>query len=111
MIPWIEHIRNIGCTALYIGPLCEPSGIHGYETTDYKKLDSRLGTNEDLKAFVTECHAQGIRVIFVVCSIIQEEIFSAFKDIQKNREQSPYRDWYCNVNFYGNNEYNGWIFL
>ena len=105
LIPWIEHIRNIGCTALYIGPLCESVG-HGYETTDYKKLDSRLGTNEDLKAFVTECHAQGIRVIFDGVFNHTGRDFFAFKDIQKNREQSLYRDWYCNVNFYGNNEYN-----
>mgnify|MGYP000636202383 CR=1 FL=1 len=105
LIPWIEHIRNIGCTALYIGPLCESVG-HGYETTDYKKLDSRLGINEDLKAFVTECHAQGIRVIFDGVFNHTGRDFFAFKDIQKNREQSPYRDWYCNVNFYGNNEYN-----
>ena len=105
LIPWIEHIRNIGCTALYIGPLCESVG-HGYETTDYKKLDSRLGTDEDLKAFVTECHAQGIRVIFDGVFNHTGRDFFAFKDIQKNREQSPYRDWYCNVNFYGNNEYN-----
>ena len=105
LIPWIEHIRNIGCTALYIGPLCESVG-HGYETTDYKKLDSRLGTNEDLKAFVAECHAQGIRVIFDGVFNHTGRDFFAFKDIQKNREQSPYRDWYCNVNFYGNNEYN-----
>lgn len=105
LIPWIEHIRNIGCTALYIGPLCESVG-HGYETTDYKKLDSRLGINEDLKAFVTECHEQGIRVIFDGVFNHTGRDFFAFKDIQKNREQSPYRDWYCNVNFYGNNEYN-----
>lgn len=51
LIPWISHIKEIGCTALYIGPLFESVG-HGYETTDYKKLDSRLGTNEDLKKFV-----------------------------------------------------------
>jgi len=105
LIPWIEHIRKIGCTALYIGPLCESVG-HGYETTDYKKLDSRLGTNEDLKAFVAECHAQGIRVIFDGVFNHTGRDFFAFKDIQQNREQSSYRDWYCNVNFYGNNEYN-----
>jgi hydroxymethylpyrimidine pyrophosphatase-like HAD family hydrolase len=62
LLPWIEYIRRIGCTALYIGPLFESVG-HGYETTDYKKLDSRLGSNEDLKNFVAKCHAQGIRVI------------------------------------------------
>ena len=32
--------------------------------------------------------------------------FFAFKDIQQNRENSRYRDWYCNVNFWGNTEYN-----
>ena len=32
--------------------------------------------------------------------------FFAFKDIQKNREHSPYVNWYCNVNFGGNTEYN-----
>ena len=32
--------------------------------------------------------------------------FFAFQDIKRNRENSPYRDWYCNVNFWGNNEYN-----
>ena len=55
LLPWIDHIKEIGCTALYIGPLFESVG-HGYETTDYKKLDSRLGTNEDLTAFVKACH-------------------------------------------------------
>ena len=51
LLPWISHIKEIGCNAIYIGPLFESVG-HGYETTDYKKLDSRLGTNDDLKNFV-----------------------------------------------------------
>lgn len=50
LLPWIDHIKEIGCTALYIGPLFESVG-HGYETTDYRKLDSRLGDNKDLKKF------------------------------------------------------------
>ncbi len=105
LMPWIEHIKKTGFNALYIGPLFESVG-HGYETTDYKKLDSRLGTNDDLKAFVKECHRQGIRVIFDGVFNHTGRDFFAFKDIQKNREQSPYKDWYCNVNFWGNNEYN-----
>ena len=105
LIPWIEHIKNIGCNAIYIGPLFESVG-HGYETTDYKKLDSRLGTNEDLTNYVKECHKQGIKVIFDgVFNHVGRDFF-AFKDLQKNRENSPYKDWFCNVNFGGNNEYN-----
>ena len=105
LVPWISHISEIGCNALYIGPLFESVG-HGYETTDYKKLDSRLGTNEDLKEFVAECHNQGIRVIFDGVFNHTGRDFFAFKDIKTNRENSAYKDWYCSVNFYGNNEYN-----
>lgn len=105
LLPWIAHIKKMGCTALYIGPLFESVG-HGYETTDYKRLDSRLGDNEDLKAFVGECHRQGIRVILDGVFNHTGRDFFAFKDLKENRESSPYRDWYCNVNFYGNNEYN-----
>ena len=105
LLPWIDHIKEIGCTALYIGPLFESVG-HGYETTDYKKLDSRLGTNEDLTNFVKACHEKGIRVIFDGVFNHTGRDFFAFKDIQKNRENSPYVNWYCNVNFGGNTEYN-----
>ena len=105
LLPWISHIKNIGCNAIYIGPLFESVG-HGYETTDYKKLDSRLGTNETLKKFLAECHAQGIRVIFDGVFNHTGRDFFAFKDLKENRENSRYKDWYCNVNFWGNNSYN-----
>ncbi len=105
LLPWIEHIKEIGCNAIYIGPLFESVG-HGYETTDYKKLDSRLGTNETLKHFVASCHKAGLKVIFDGVFNHTGRDFFAFKDLQKNRENSRYKDWYCNVNFWGNTEYN-----
>lgn len=102
---WIDHIKETGFNAIYIGPLFESVG-HGYETTDYKKLDSRLGDNEDLKLFVKTCHEKGIRVIFDGVFNHTGRDFFAFKDIIQNRENSRYKDWYCNVNFWGNNSYN-----
>ena len=104
LFPWIDHIKSIGCNAVYIGPLFESVG-HGYETTDYKKLDSRLGTNEDLADFVSKCHQQGIRVILDGVFNHTGRDFFAFQDIKHNRENSPYRDWYCHVNFGGNNSF------
>lgn len=103
--PWIEHIRKLGCTGLYIGPLFE-SKTHGYDTTDYYRLDRRLGDNEDLKAFVNSCHEKGIRVVLDGVFNHTGRDFFAFKDIQQYRESSWKKDWYQNVNFYGNNEYN-----
>lgn len=105
LIPFIPEIKKMGFGAVYIGPLFESVG-HGYETTDYKKLDSRLGTNEDLTDFVKECHKNGIRVILDGVFNHTGRDFFAFEDIRRNREASRYKDWYCNVNFYGNNEYN-----
>ena len=105
MKEWIGHIKEIGCNAIYIGPLFESVG-HGYETTDYKKLDSRLGDNEDLKDFVATCHKMGMRVIFDGVFNHTGRDFFAFSDIRTHRENSQYKDWYCNVNFWGNNEYN-----
>ena len=105
LIPFIPQIRKLGFTALYIGPLFESVG-HGYETTDYKKLDTRLGTNEDLTAFVAKCHEEGIRVVLDGVFNHTGRDFFAFQDIKKHREASAYKDWYCNVNFGGNNEYN-----
>ncbi len=105
LLAWIPHIKKIGCNAIYIGPLFESVG-HGYETTDYKKLDSRLGTNEDLTHFVAECHKQGIRVILDGVFNHTGRDFFAFQDIKQKREHSQYKDWYCNVNFGGNNSFN-----
>lgn len=104
LLPWVSHIAKLGFTGLYIGPLFESVG-HGYETTDYRKLDSRLGTNEDLKQFVSACHEQGIRVILDGVFNHTGRDFFAFQDIKANRENSRYKDWYCNVNFGGNNSY------
>ena len=105
LVPWIDHIRSLGCTGLYIGPLFESSS-HGYDTTDYRKVDSRLGTNEDLARFVAQCHAAGIRVILDGVFNHTGRDFFAFRDLRQNREHSRYLHWYCNVNFGGNNEYN-----
>ena len=102
---WAEHAAKLNCTAIYIGPLFESVG-HGYETTDYRRVDCRLGTNDDFRDYVAYCHKLGLRVIVDgVFNHVGREFF-AFKDVQQNREQSPYCSWFCNLNFGGNNEYN-----
>ena len=104
LFSWIDHMAELGCNALYIGPLFE-SQSHGYDTTDYRKLDSRLGTNQDFKDFVAACHGRGIRVVLDGVFNHTGRDFFAFRDIQEHREDSQYRDWYCGVDFRGDTEY------
>lgn len=101
----IPHMKRLGVTALYIGPLFESEG-HGYETTDYYRVDARLGDNAGFRHFVDSCHAADIRVVVDGVFNHSGRSFFAFEDLKKNREGSVYRDWYCNVNFGGNNEFN-----
>ena len=102
--PWVAHIQKMGFRGLYIGPLFESVG-HGYETTDYRQLDRRLGTNEDLKDFVAHCHSMGLHVIFDAVFNHTGREFFAFRDLLAHREGSAYRDWYQGVDFSGDNGY------
>ena len=96
---WIPHLKELGFSAIYIGPLFE-STKHGYDTRDFRLVDRRLGTNEDFKKFVTLCHEAGIRVVVDGVFNHTGREFFAFRDIQEKREASPYKDWYKNVNFW-----------
>ncbi len=109
LLDWLPHIKEIGCDAIYIGPLFE-SVAHGYETADYKKLDSRLGDNNDFINFVKACHESGIKVIVDgVFNHVGREFF-AFKDLKEHRENSAYRDWFKNIHFDWNNDYNDGLY-
>ena len=102
---WAQHAAKLGCTAIYIGPLFE-SGSHGYDTIDYRLVDRRLGTNEEFKEFVAACHERGQKVIVDgVFNHVGRDFF-AFRELKEHRENARYRDWFCDVNFWGNNEYN-----
>ena len=101
---WAAHAAALGCNAIYIGPLFE-SGSHGYDTVDYRRVDRRLGSNEDFAAFVADCHARGQKVIVDGVFNHVGRGFFAFQDLLRGREGSAYRDWFCDVNFWGNNEY------
>ncbi len=101
---WLEHIAGMGFNGLYIGPLFE-SGTHGYDTTDYYKVDRRLGDQEDLRRFVSRAHELGIKVILDGVFNHVGRDFWAFQDLLKNREGSAYRDWFMKVDFNADNQH------
>lgn len=95
---WVPHMQELGCNAVYIGPLFESSS-HGYDTRDYKLVDRRLGDNDSFIHFVKLCHEAGIKVVVDGVFNHTGREFFAFRDIQKNREGSRYCGWYKGVNF------------
>ncbi len=105
MIDWIDHLKDIGVNAIYLGPIWE-SGTHGYDTFDYYKLDSRLGTNEDFKKVVDACHKASIKIVLDGVFNHVGRGHKAVLDVKEKREASPYAGWISGLNFSGNNWYN-----
>ncbi len=101
---WIPHMKKLNVNAVYFSPVFE-SDTHGYNTRDYKKVDTRLGTNEDFKEVVEKLHESGIRVVLDGVFNHVGRGFYQFQDVLKNRESSPYLNWF-HISLGGNSNYN-----
>ena len=113
VLDWIPHLKELGVDAVYFGPVFE-SVEHGYDTTDYRVIDRRLGTNEMFAHICDELHKNGIRVILDGVFNHVGRNFWAFKDVQEKGQASEYCDWFAGLNFGGqipcgdNFWYEGW---
>ena len=102
---WIPHMQKLGVNAVYFSPVFE-SDTHGYNTRDYRKIDVRLGTNEDFKEVCDALHRAGIRVVLDGVFNHVGRGFAQFQDVIRNRENSPYVNWFYRIDFGGNSNYN-----
>ncbi len=97
----LDYLEDMGVTCLYLNPVFESRSNHHYDTGNYKKIDSFLGTEEDFVRLCSEAKAHGIRIIL-------DGVFSHTGDdsIYFNRrgsypgvgayqsKESPYFSWY-----------------
>ena len=113
VLEWIPHFKEMNVDAIYFGPVFE-SVEHGYDTTDYKTIDRRLGDNNSFRFICDKLHENGIRVILDGVFNHVGRKFPQFVDVQQNGQSSGYCDWFQNLNFggqspYGDNFwYEGW---
>jgi cyclomaltodextrinase len=59
---WLDYAVELGVSGLSLGPVFT-STSHGYDSTDQFSLDPRLGTDEDLDAFLAACRQRGLHVV------------------------------------------------
>ena len=66
MIDRLDYIKDLGFTTIWSTPVTENNtfrSYHGYATTNFYKVDPRLGSNELYKTFVDDAHKKGLKVI------------------------------------------------
>ncbi len=103
VLDWIPHLKNLGINAVYFSPVFE-SDTHGYNTRDYRKIDTRLGNNQDFKEVCDALHEEGIKVILDGVFNHVGRGFFAFQDVLEKKWDSSYKDWFY-LDFQGNSPY------
>ncbi len=60
----LDYIKNdVGAEVLWLTPIQESNSYHGYDVTDYYKIDSRFGTLEDYQELIYKAHKLGMKVL------------------------------------------------
>jgi glycosidase len=84
---------DLGARCIWLMPIAASPSYHGYDVTDYYRVDPRYGTNEDFRRLVREAHARGIRVIvdMVINHASSEHPFFQQALLDPG---SPWREWF-----------------
>ena len=95
----LDHLENLGITALYLTPIFKARSNHKYDTCDYLSVDPAFGSNELLCQLVDACHARGVRVVLDAVFNHSGDGFWAFEDLRQNGSASVYADWFFPEDF------------
>jgi len=84
---------DLGAKCIWLMPVAESPSYHGYDVTNYYKVNPQYGTAADFRKFVAAAHERGIKVIVDMVlnhTSSQDPHFQA----ALHDPGSPYRSWY-----------------
>ena len=85
--------RDLGARCIWLTPVIASPSYHGYDATNYYRVNPQYGTNADFKRFVAAAHRRGIAVLVdMVLNHVSSEhpmFESALID-----SASRYRSWF-----------------
>jgi cyclomaltodextrinase / maltogenic alpha-amylase / neopullulanase len=90
----LDYLRDLGVNALYLNPIFASESNHGYDTTDYYRIDPRFGNETIFRELVTKTHELGWHLVLDGVFNHTGQNFHAFKDLLEKGENSPFKDWY-----------------
>lgn len=85
--------KDLGARCIWLMPIAASPSYHGYDVTDYYRVDPEYGTNEDFKRLIAEAHRRDIRVLIDMVVNHTSSEHPYFKHALLYTD-SPYRDWF-----------------
>ncbi len=90
----LDHLDDLGVTALYLTPVFASASNHRYHTYDYYAVDPLLGGTEALRELLDACHARGMRLFLDGVFNHTGRGFWPFHHVMETGAASPYRRWF-----------------
>lgn len=89
----LDYIESLGVTCIYLNPIFLATSNHRYNTADYEKIDTLLGTEEDFVSLCNNAHNRGIKIILDGVFSHTGHDSKYFKSATESKN-SPYFSWY-----------------
>ena len=94
IIQKLDYVAGLGCNGIWLNPLfCSPFRDGGYDVADYKRVDPRFGTNEDLVRLFKEAKKRGVRILLDLVPGHTSDTHPWFKK-SAEAERNGYSDYY-----------------
>jgi cyclomaltodextrinase len=94
VVEHLDHIQELGATAIYFTPIFQSAANHRYHTHDYYQVDPLLGGNAAFQILLDEAHRRGLRVVLDGVFNHASRGFFQFNDILEHGPHSPWLDWF-----------------
>ncbi len=92
VIEKLAYIRDLGFNALWLTPIFASPSHHGYDTSDYLRIEPRFGTLADFEELVSYAHALGLRIILDFVANHVSDQHPALKEALSSAN-NPFTDW------------------
>ncbi|HMC55543.1 MAG TPA: alpha-amylase family glycosyl hydrolase [Gemmatimonadaceae bacterium] len=85
--------RDLGARCVWLMPVAESPSYHGYDVSNYYKVEPDYGTNDDFRRFVAEAHRRGIHVLVDMVLNHASSEHPYFQEALRD-STSAYRSWF-----------------
>ncbi|PYP55483.1 MAG: alpha-amylase [Gemmatimonadetes bacterium] len=93
LIEKLDYIDKLGASCIWLMPVAASPSYHGYDVSDYYRVEPAYGSNDDFKRLVAQAHRRGIKVLV---DMVLNHSSSEHRYFQAalHDTTSPYRAWY-----------------
>jgi len=89
----LDYIAGLGASCIWLMPVAKSPSYHGYDVSDYYRVEPAYGTNDDFTHLVAEAHRRSIKVLVDMVLNHSSSEHPWFQAALRDTA-SPYRSWY-----------------